>query len=467
MSQQAAAGLAKWGTGCHRGSSMSSNFQPTLLVVDDDSLIHDSIRLLLPEHWQLKNATSLAGIPNDGQIHAAFVDMHLTPNHKKAEGPLAIRQIRERFPMAEIYGMSGDLTIELMEEALAQGARKFLAKPLHPQELESSFEKIEALWALRTSETRHRSTKTHQWLGTSSQAEKIRFEISSLISEKGSILIEGETGTGKEVVAQLLNQQEVNRPLIAVNLGAIPENLFESEFFGHVRGAFTGADAIKVGLAEAAHGGDLFLDEIEALPLSQQAKLLRFLESGEVRKVGAKDTLHVKTRVIAASNQSLTELVKQGKFREDLLFRLTSRKIQLPPLRERLDDIEVLAKHFLRTERLTGLKVFAPEALLRLKAHTWPGNVRELKRVVEHLCLSAPLPIIRAEDVERLLGLQTSTGPLEEFALEKGLTALVESFEKKVLMQALERSQKDVDKASELLQISRSNFYKKMKDYGI
>jgi len=446
---------------------MNSTFRPQLLVVDDDSLIHDSLSLLLPDNWQMKSAKSLAQIPNDGQIHAAFVDMHLTPNTKTAEGPVAIQKIRERFPLAEIYGMSGDLTIELMEEALAAGARKFLAKPLHPNEINTSFEKIEALWALRQSETRHRSVQTHQWIGQSQAADKIRFEISSLVGEKGPILLEGETGTGKEVVAQLLNQQEVNRPLIAVNLGAIPENLFESEFFGHVRGAFTGADAIKVGLAEAANGGDLFLDEIEALPLNQQAKLLRFLESGEVRKVGAKEAIHVKVRVIAASNQPLHDMVKQQKFREDLLFRLTSRRLQLPPLRDRLEDIEILAKHFLRLERQQGLKILSPESILRLKAHTWPGNVRELKRVVEHLSLSAPLLIIRGEDVDRLLGLASGGGPMEEFALEKGLTALVESFEKKVLLQALERSQKDVDKAAELLQISRSNFYKKMKDYGI
>lgn len=445
---------------------MNSKSQPILLVVDDDSLIHDSLSLLLPDHWDMQSAKSLAEVPTDGQIHAAFVDMHLTPDHKVADGPKIIAKIRERFPLAEIYGMSGDLTIELMEEALAAGARKFLAKPLHPEEIKASFEKIEALWALRHSESRHRSTHQHQWIGSSKPAEKIRFEISSLVGEKGPILIEGETGTGKEVIAQLLNQQE-NRPLIAVNLGAIPENLFESEFFGHVRGAFTGADAMKVGLAEAANGGDLFLDEIEALPLTQQAKLLRFLESGEVRKVGAKESVHVKVRVIAASNQSLTEMVKQQKFREDLLFRLNSRRLQLPPLRDRKDDVEVLAKHFLRFERQQSLKILAPEALMRLKAHTWPGNVRELKRVIEHLSQTAPLPIIRGEDVDRLLGPSDTAGSGTSVELEKGLTALVESFEKSLLLLALERTQKDVDQAAELLQISRSNFYKKMKDYGI
>ncbi|MBX3017339.1 MAG: sigma-54-dependent Fis family transcriptional regulator [Bdellovibrionaceae bacterium] len=445
---------------------MSSTFNPVLLVIDDDHLIHDSLSLLLPDHWDILSANSLAQAPQDGVIHAIFVDMHLTPNSKVAEGPGIIAAMRERFPLAEIYGMSGDLTIELMEKALAAGARKFLAKPLHPDEVTASFEKIEALWALRSSESRHRSTQTHQWIGQSKAAEKIRFEIANLAGETSPILIEGETGTGKEVIAQILNQQD-NRPLIAVNLGAIPENLFESEFFGHVRGAFTGADQMKVGLAEAANGGDLFLDEIEALPLAQQAKLLRFLESGEVRKVGAKDTVHVKVRVIAASNQSLQQMVKEQKFREDLLFRLTSHRLQLPPLRERTDDIEILAKHFLKMPRSAGLKMLAPEAITRLKAHGWPGNVRELKRVIEHLSQTAPLPIIRAEDVDRLLGGASAPAGLGDFPLEQGLTSLVESFEKQVLLKALDRTGKDVDQAAELLQISRSNFYKKMKDYGI
>lgn len=447
---------------------MNSSFTPILLVVDDDSLIHDSLGLLLPDHWQQIDAFAVNDIPKDGTIHAAFVDMHLTGNTKIAEGPGAIALIRERFPLAEIYGISGDLTIELMESALAAGARKFLAKPLHPEEVLSNLEKIEALWALRNSESRHRTTLPYQWIGTSPASEQIRYQISSLRGEKGSILIEGETGTGKEVVAQLLNQQETSRPFIAVNVGALPENLFESEFFGHVRGAFTGADQVKVGLAEAANGGDLFLDEIEALPLTQQAKLLRFLESGEIRKVGAKESQHVKVRVIAASNQPLVDLVKKGTFREDLLFRLTTRRIQLPPLRERLDDIEILAKHFMKSERQFGGKVLSPESLFQLRLHSWPGNVRELKRVIEQLALAAPLPIIRREDVSRLLVPSLSTeGQLNEISLEKGLTALVEEFERKVIEKALEQTAKDVDKAAELLQISRSSFYKRMKDYGI
>lgn len=454
---------------------MNSNFKGRLLVVDDDSLIHDSIKMLLPKAWEMISAKSALEIPEVGQVHAAFVDMHLTKNLKIAEGPEIVAKIRERFPLAEIYAMSGDLTIELMEESLDQGARRFLAKPLHPEEVISSLEKIEALWALRHSELRHRVASNDQitgWIGKSEASDHIRYQISILKGEAGPVLIEGETGTGKEVTARLLNHQELARPFIAVNLGAIPENLFESEFFGHVRGAFTGADSLKVGLAEAANGGDLFLDEIEALPLSQQAKLLRFLESGEVRKVGAKDIIHVKVRIIAASNRPLQEMVKEGSFREDLLFRLKSHCLQLPPLRHRPDDIEDMVGHFLRKQKRAGHKVFSPEAIIALKAYAWPGNVRELKRIVEQLSLRSPLPIIREVDVRKILS--ADEDPQNDEAndsgamnLALGLTALVENFEKKALVLALERSANDVDRAAELLQISRSNFYKKLKDYGI
>lgn len=437
-----------------------------LLVLDDDSLIHESLTLILPDHWEIVSAMKPTDVPKDGIFHAAFVDMHLTKNTAIAEGPDAIAEIRKRFPLIEVYAMSGDLTIQLMEKALEKGARKFLAKPLNADEILEGLEKIEALWALRQSGSLHRSTKTFKWLGDSETSQAVLYNIASLRGERAPILIEGDTGTGKEVVANLLNQQEAGRPFLAVNLGAIPENLFESEFFGHIRGAFTGADSLKIGLAEAANGGDLFLDEIEALPLSQQAKLLRFLESGEVRRVGAKEVIHVKVRIIAASNQVLSEMVEKGQFREDLLFRLAAHRVQLPALRERSADIPELTKSFFKSQARASTKMLSAEALLVLQSHSWPGNVRELRRVCEQLALTSPLPIIRDIDVQKVLGGKADS-PKSARQLDRGLTALVEDFEKEVLIEALALSENDVDRAAELLQISRSNFYKKMKDYVI
>ena len=251
-------------------------------------------------------------------------------------------------------------------------------------------------------------------------------------------------------------------------MAAIPDNLFESELFGHVKGAFTGAEQNKVGLIEAARGGDLFLDEIEALPESQQAKLLRFLENGEIRKVGSKETTIVNCRIIAATNRSLEEMVKMKEFREDLLWRLNGLKIVVPQLKDRKEDIPMLAKFFTETLHPSRSKQWTEDGLEALKKYDWPGNVRELKRVCEQARLRAPLPIIRAEDVKRLLniGNTTSSHASDHIQLEVGLNKLVAEYEAEIIRRSLDREQ-DVDATAKLLGISRSSLYKKIKDHSI
>lgn len=448
---------------------MANNALYHLLVVDDDTLLIDSLRLILPKHWKMTSTQNPKLLDAKLVFHAAFVDMHLSGNTKVAEGPDIIAQIAKGNSNIEIVAMSGDLSMELMERCLDNGAKKFLAKPLMTDEVISTLEKIEAVWMTRQLESRG-SHQTTRWVGKSAASQNILKAVAQLRGEPGPILIEGETGTGKEVVFRLLNQQELTRPFVAVNIAAIPENLFESEMFGHVRGAFTGADAMKIGLAEAANGGDLFLDEIEALPLGQQVKLLRFLETGEVRKVGAKESVMVKTRVIVATNQNLSELVKAGKFREDLLFRINGKKITLPPLRDRKDDIKDLADFFLSLERPRVNKSLSADAVAALSVYHWPGNVRELKRICEQMALTAPLPILRTEDVQSILhtpgasaAASLTTLPSD---LSKGLAELVENYEISLIREALKQS-KDVDNAAELLKVSRSNLYKKIKDYKI
>lgn len=442
-----------------------------LLVVDDDKLVIDAIRLILPSNWKMLATNNPNDLDPKRFIHAAFVDMHLTGDLNIAEGPNVIAKINESNPQIEIVAMSGDLSMDLMESCLAKGAKKFLAKPLSGTEVISTLEKIEAIWMMRQLESRgsHSITK---WIGGSKPSESVKNKIANFRGENGPILIDGETGSGKEVAFRLLNQQEGTRPFVAINMTSIPENLFESELFGHVRGAFTGADTQKIGLAEAAHGGDLFLDEIEALPLSLQPKLLRFLETGEVRKVGSKENILVKTRVIAATNQNLAEMVKQGKFREDLLFRLSGKKILLPPLRDRTDDIPELCEFFLSLEKPRVNKTFSKEAFTAMKSYSWPGNVRELKRICEQLFLTSPLPIIRAEDVLALIqpSAVIEKPPAKESytidILQKGLAQLVSEFEANVIKECL-NLESDVDKAAQILKMSRSNLYKKIKDYNL
>jgi DNA-binding NtrC family response regulator len=434
-----------------------------LLVVDDDSLIVESLRLILPKHWKMTAVKDPKILDSKMMFHGAMVDMHLTGNHSYAEGPDVIEKLTRQNPQIEVIAMSGDLSLDLMEKCLKNGAQKFLAKPLMPDEVLANLEKIEAIWMMRQLESRG-SQNQIRWVGHSPASEDIKKQIASFRGESGPILIEGETGTGKEVAFRLLNQQETNRPFVTVNIASIPENLFESEMFGHVRGAFTGADQLKVGLAEAAHGGDLFLDEIEALPLTQQVKLLRFLETGEVRKVGSKEPIMVQTRVICASNQNLSDLVKQGKFREDLLFRINGKKLNLPSLRDRRDDIKELAEFFLAQQKPRTNKTLSPNALQALQAYAWPGNVRELRRICEQLALTSPLPILRGEDVQNLLTPQPITPTQVDF--KKGLPKLIEEFEAMVIRNCLEQSV-DLDAAIATLQISRSSLYKKIKDYQI
>lgn len=442
----------------------SPNFQ--MLVIDDDRLVGQALKISMPSNWKVTVVSDLKIVPYENFYHAAFVDMHLTGNLDHAEGPDVIRKLVLNNPQIEVVAMSGDLNLQLMETVLLAGAQRFIAKPLVMEEVLLVLEKIEALWSLRQLET-VRAQQNIKWIGNGPASQKIKKQVAALRGEWSPVLIEGETGCGKEVISRLLNQQEGERPFVAVNISSIPENLFESELFGHIKGAFTGADTNKIGLAEAANGGDLFLDEIEAMPLSQQVKLLRFLESGEIRKVGAKEIQKIKTRVIVASNRPLKKLIEENLFREDLYFRISSHKITLPPLRERTEDISELCKYFLDSERPRRNKYFSDDVFPELAQYRWPGNVRELKRVCEQLSLIAPLPVIRKDDVQGLISpTQVAGFEQKELDLTKGFSNLVEEFEKHVIQLCIRRTP-DIEEAARILKMSRSNLYKKIKDLQI
>ena len=438
-----------------------------VLVIDDDDLITNSISMLLPNQWQAYCFKSYKEI-DSGNYHAALIDMHLSGNTQIAEGIEICNQLNKSNPQLQIICMSGNLDTNNMEKCLKAGASRFLAKPLQKEELELIFNKIEALHNLKKLALRTSSNKQKQmaWLGQSTESQKIQKRIADLQDEKGPILIEGDTGTGKEVVARLLNQMSEDRVFISVNAAAIPENTFESEFFGHVKGAFTGADANKVGLAEAANHGDLFLDEIEALPLSIQAKLLRFLESGEIRRLGSNESMKLNVRFIAATNKNLEQMVNNKEFREDLLWRINGKKILLPKLKDRIDDIDQLAPFFIDNERPKKNKQLSPDALACLKEYTWPGNVRELKRTIEQLCLYSPLPFIRREDVLQILPNNKTSAQIAPIDLSLKLEQLLQNYEAAVIRYAIQQK-KDLDDVAKLLGISRSTLYKKLKDFNI
>lgn len=444
---------------------MANNRAFHLLLVDDDNLIHQSLRLILPPHWKLISAKEMSDIPFGHFFHAAFVDMHLSTHSRSPIGLEVIRRLSEKMPSLEVVAISGDLNRELMEACLKVGAQRFLSKPLLGEEILLLLEKFEALWHIRNLDSQQQNSRA-QWIGKGPASQTITRKIAGLRGENNPVLIEGETGSGKEVVARLLNFQEGERPFVTVNLASIPENLFESEMFGHAKGAFTGADQNKMGLCEAAHGGDLFLDEIEALAPSHQAKLLRFLESGEVRRVGGKESINVRCRVIVATNKPLEKMIKDGQFREDLYFRFSGQKISIPPLRQRKEDIPHLAEHFLNLDRPRRNKSFSEDGVAALQEYSWPGNVRELRRVCEQLSLTSPLPMIRMEDVNSLLTPKIKLSEGNNWDLSRGLTALVEEFEAKIISYCL-KSVPDIEKAADVLKISRSSLYKKIKDHKI
>ncbi len=438
-----------------------------LLFIDDDDLIVQSVKMLLPSNWRMVHSLSMQGL--DGKnFDAAFVDMHLSPQalkSKKPEGPAFIQELSKQNPHLEIVAISGDLDRNLMESCLQNGASRYLAKPLAPEEFKLVLEKIEALILLRNAT--HRAFQTSQaWIGQSTKSNEVRKQIASLQSEAGPILIEGESGTGKEVAAHLIHGPKSEKPFIAVNIAAIPEKLFESEMFGHVKGAFTGADQNKIGLVEAASGGDLFIDEIEALPLSLQPVLLRFLESGEIRRVGGKDNIKINARIIVATNQNLNQMVREKTFRDDLLWRLNGKKIVLPSLRERKEDVHELCEYFLQKERPKRNKSIAEDARAALAEYNFPGNVRELKRICEQLSLYSPLPIIRREDVVNCLPHTLGGAQLESIDFSLGLNEVMQSFEAKIILQAL-KMHPDIDELAQVLKVSRSNLYKKLKDHNI
>lgn len=445
---------------------MTSKTLLNLLIVEDDQLLASSLKLMAPDAFKVYVAQKPSLVPDHVFFHAALVDMHLEVKPGEvADGPLVIQKLTKRNPQIEVVAMSGHLDRALMEKAIHAGAQRFLAKPLLAEEVHSTLTKIEAYWNLRLAAYEGSRIKA-KLIGSSAQAETMRKQIAQLKMEKTPILIEGETGVGKEIIANLLNQQEGSRPFVAVNCSALTETLFESEFFGHLKGSFTGADANKIGFAEAAHGGDLFLDEIEALPLSQQAKLLRFLESGEIRKVGAKESIHVETRVIAASNIPLKKLIEEKKFREDLYFRLSSQRIEVPALRDRKVDIPEIADFFVELEKPKRNKAFEADAYPALQEYQWPGNVRELKRVCEQLVLTSPLPVIREHDVRKLLAYTAASSPAEELKLNQTLEEYLTKQEKRFIEFCLQQT-KDIEKSCELLKVSKSNLYKKIKDLGI
>ncbi len=387
-----------------------------------------------------------------------------------------IAKAKELSPQTDAVVLTGKSSLESAVAALRHGAFDYLTKPCKLVELRSLLKRVAEKRQLTNKylaikRQLERVEGSSQLIGTSQGMQRVRKLIAKVAPTNSTALVLGETGTGKELVARALHDQSLRAemPFVAINCGALPENLIESELFGHRRGSFTGADEHRVGLFEVANGGTLFLDEIGELPKAMQAKLLRFLESGEIRRVGENESFTVDVRVICATHRQLEQMVEEGDFREDLMFRINTFEIRLPALRERTDDIPELATHLMgrfRSGVRPGDALFTPEAHKRLAEHTWPGNVRELANVIERAAiLSDDGPV----DVDDLPARLESARPLAR--LHAGGPAgqsfgstpqTLREIEMQVIYQTLERLDGNKPKAAEQLGISLKTLYNKL-----
>jgi len=364
-----------------------------VLVIDDDPALRRSLeRVLTQNHYEVfgagtgEQARSLLEVQT---FPLVLLDLVLPDT----EGLDLLREIKATETESEVLVVTAHGSIESAVEAIRWGACDYLTKPFHTEELLNRLGKAVEKMALERENRTLRQQLSQQTIdrilvGSSHAMQRVKKLVEQVAPSAAPVIIEGETGTGKELVAEAIHQSSSRaaKPLIKLNCAALPETLLEAELFGHERGAFTGAVSRKPGRFDLAHGGTLFLDEIVDIPLSTQVKLLRVLQDGKYERLGGRETLHSDVRLIAATNRNLEEAVEQGKFREDLYYRLQVIKIHLPPLRERRDEIPVLARHFLQlynTRNQKDLRDISPAAMNCLLAYPWPGNVRELENVVE------------------------------------------------------------------------------------
>jgi DNA-binding NtrC family response regulator len=453
---------------------------PRVLIADDQPAVIEALRLLLKgegfETRAVASPTDAAEALARQSFDVALIDLNYTRDTTSGqEGLDLLARLRELDPTLPVVVMTAWGSVELAVEAMQRGARDFVQKPWDNARLLTILRThTELASALRKGERLEAENKMLREDGGGGERPLLIAEseamqpVLDLLRHVGpsdaNVLITGENGTGKEVVARTLHalSPRASKPMVAVNAGALAEGTFESELFGHVKGAYTDAKSDRVGRFELADGGTLFLDEIANVPVNLQPKLLRVLETGEFERVGSSQTRRVDVRVLSATNANLKDESVRGGFRQDLFFRLNTVEIHLPPLRERPEDIAALAEHFLRRHAQRyrkPLRGFDPTALEAMRAYSWPGNVRELDHVVQRAVLLARSDEVKPAD----LGLQTASGGGERRLEEMSL----EVVERLRIQKALRRCGGNVSQAAEALGLSRSALYRRMQKYEI
>lgn len=394
------------------------------------------------------------------------------------DGLETLKKIKQLRPNQLVIMMSGHGTIETAVKATRLGAFDFIEKPLSLEKVLLSIQnamKIDQLVAENRA-LKEKIGRDYQMIGQSPAIEQLKQQIKLAAPSSGWVLITGENGTGKELVARAIHQQSTrsDKPFIEVNCAAIPEELIESELFGHEKGAFTGATAARKGKFDQASGGTLFLDEIGDMSLKTQAKILRILQEHKFERVGGNKTIEVDVRVIAATNKDLQTEIQAGNFREDLFFRLNVLPFFVPPLRQRKDDIPRLCRHFLQyfcSKESREIKTISKAALQALLQYDWPGNVRELKNLIERLVIMTPGQEISLTDLPHGINSIMMTGPtsstVETEELPDSYREAKEVFEKQFLVEKLKKNNWNVSKTAEEIGLERSNLHRKIKAYQI
>lgn len=457
-----------------------------ILIVDDDALVRRSLcETLAFEGYSCDSIGSgpeaLARLKD---IPAAVVisDMKMPG----MDGLDLLKAVKETYPGTAVIMMTGYGSIENAVEAMRRGAVDYISKPIIDDEIKLVIKRIaderavaEENAYLKDKLTVSARQKCCDIIGKNFRMQKLYDLIGLVADTKTTILITGESGTGKRMVAHAIHEsglQGASKPFVEVSCAALPETLLESELFGHIKGAFTGAIKDRIGRFESAEGGTIFLDEIDAFTPALQVKLLRVLQDGEFERVGETKTRRADVRIIAATNQDLQELIRQGKFRHDLFYRLNIISIGLPPLRDRKEDIPLLIEHFIeKHSRALQKKIqgASDEVVKKLSAYHWPGNVRELENVIERACVLTKGPLIVAEDLPDVVldnGRSTS-GPLMSSQEYDGNGATLKDAlkdpEKRIILDALEKNLWNKKEAAKTLGINRTTLYKKMSHYGI
>ena len=446
-----------------------------LLIVDDEESIRSALRQLFEyEGHDVAVASDGAEALEAFESHApdlTFLDVKMPG----MDGLDVLARLREEDPTALVIMISGHGTIDTAVEATRRGAYDFLEKPLDTDRLLVTLRNALEVKGLSESVERLQSEveSRYEIVGSSFQIRQVLERVERVAPADARVLITGENGTGKELVARAIHRlsERAEEPFVEVNCAAIPRELIESELFGHIKGSFTGAVADRAGKFEQADGGTLFLDEVGDMSLDAQAKVLRALEQGVVTRVGGSKAIEVDVRVIAATNKELEEEIEEGRFREDLFYRLNVVPIEIPPLRERREDVPMLVRHFVdEMAREDGVapRAFTPEAVDRLQALEWPGNVRELRNTVERLVILASGDRVDEEDVELLVtGPSGASGLGAELLGADSFSEFKDRAERAYILQKLREYDWNVSETARQLDMPRSNLYKKIEKHGL